>query len=152
VNGGLPTFQPVTSRLRLLLSCPTRSLRADLRRLREAWFTGIVTYGAAIPPIPEIAHDFGFYAMLLGIWDPFGAWERAEALRAVAVHKDFIAGIVVGNEGFTKGRCTIDRLGATGSAIVAIRRTFQIGCRILSERHTAVSLINYADSWSTGCQ
>jgi hypothetical protein len=89
---------------------------------------------------------------LLGIWDPFGAWERAEALRAVAVHKDFIAGIVVGNEGFTKGRCTIDRLGATGSAIVAIRRTFQIGCRILSERHTAVSLINYADSWSTGCQ
>jgi hypothetical protein len=50
------------------------SLRADLRVLREAGFTGIVTYGAAIPSIPEIAHDLGFHAMLLGIWDPFGAW------------------------------------------------------------------------------
>ena len=44
-----------------------------MRVLREAGFTGIVTYGAAIPPIPEIAHDFGFHAMLLGIWDPFDA-------------------------------------------------------------------------------
>ena len=54
---------------------PSReSLRADLRVLREAGFTGIVTYGAAIPAIPEIAHDLGFHAMLLGIWDLFGAW------------------------------------------------------------------------------
>jgi len=90
---------------------PSReSLRADLRVLREAGFTGIVTYGAEIPAIPEIAHDLGFHAMLLGIWDPFDARERAEALRAVAVHKDFIAGIVVGNEGLTSGRYTIDRL------------------------------------------
>ena len=36
--------------------------------------TGIVNYGTAIPAIPEIAHDLGFHAMLLGIWDPFGAW------------------------------------------------------------------------------
>jgi hypothetical protein len=49
------------------------SLRADLRVLREAGFTGIVTYGAAIPAIPEIAHDLVFHAMLPGIWDPFGA-------------------------------------------------------------------------------
>ena len=53
---------------------PSReSLRADLRVLREAGFTGIVTYGAEIPAIPEIAHDLGFQAMLLGIWDPFDA-------------------------------------------------------------------------------
>jgi hypothetical protein len=54
---------------------PSReSLRADLRVLREAGFTGIVTYGAASHAIPEIAHDLGFHAMLLRIWDPFGAW------------------------------------------------------------------------------
>ena len=54
---------------------PSReSLRVDLRVLREAGFTGIVTCGAAIPAIPEIAHDLGFHAMLLGIWDLFGAW------------------------------------------------------------------------------
>jgi hypothetical protein len=54
---------------------PSReSLRADLRVLREAGLTGIVTYGVAIPAIPEIAHDLGFHAVLLGIWDPFGVW------------------------------------------------------------------------------
>ena len=50
---------------------PSReSLRVDLRVLREAGFTGIVTYGAEIPAIPEIAHDLGFHAAYSGRCGP----------------------------------------------------------------------------------
>jgi hypothetical protein len=41
-----------------------------LRVLREAGFTGIVTYGAEIPAIPEIAHDLGFHAAYSGRCGP----------------------------------------------------------------------------------
>jgi exo-beta-1,3-glucanase (GH17 family) len=98
------------------------SLRADLTVLRGAGFRGLITYGADIPAIADVTQEMGFRAMLLGIWDPFNPTERAKALRTVAAHKQLIAGIVVGNEGLTTGRYTIERLCVAMSEIRAVAR------------------------------
>jgi exo-beta-1,3-glucanase (GH17 family) len=78
--------------------------------LRAAGFTGLVTYGAQVERIPEMAEAAGFRAMLLGIWDPFDRGERAAALRAVAAHRGLILGLVIGNEGLTNGRYSVEAL------------------------------------------
>jgi len=86
------------------------SISADLAVLREAGFTGLVTYGAEMEAIPDVAAAMGFKAMLLGIWDPFDGEEVGKALRAVAAHRNLIVGIVAGNEGLTNGRYSLKRL------------------------------------------
>ncbi len=83
---------------------PESSLRADLTILREAGFTGLITYGTQVEAIPRIAEELGFKAMLLGIWDPFNATERTQALNAVRQHGGLVRGLIVGNEGLTTGR------------------------------------------------
>ena len=88
----------------------TSSLHADLSTLREAGFTGLVTYGAGVEAISEIAEDVGFEAMLLGIWDPFDIVEREKALKAVREHSRLITGLVVGNEGLLNARYDVQAL------------------------------------------
>jgi exo-beta-1,3-glucanase (GH17 family) len=92
-------------------------MAADLGVLREAGFTGLVTYGADLEDIPVVAETAGFKAMLLGIWDPFDPVERDKALRAVAAHRKLIKGIIVGNEGLTSGRYALERLCSEMRAI-----------------------------------
>ncbi len=71
---------------------------ADLALLRAAGFTGLVTYGAELEAIPDVAEAMGFTALLLGIWDAFDPVEQDKALRAVTAHQKLIRGIIVGNE------------------------------------------------------
>lgn len=93
-----------------------RSVAADLRVLRAAGFTGLVTYGSGVEAIAEAA-ALGFGAMLLGIWDPFDAREVDQALRTVARHSGLITGLVVGNEGLMNGRYNTERLCGAMSAL-----------------------------------
>ncbi len=75
------------------------SIRADLGVLRAAGFNGLVTYGAQIPRIPQIAQHLGFTAMLLGVWTPGDAGEML--LAEEAARSPIVVGIIVGNEGLT---------------------------------------------------
>jgi len=86
------------------------SIQSDLRTIREAGFTGLITYGAQVEAIPRIAEAVGFRAMILGIWDPFSTTEKAQALRAVQQHHELIASLIVGNEGLSAGRYDVDAL------------------------------------------
>jgi exo-beta-1,3-glucanase (GH17 family) len=86
------------------------SVRADLQTIRAAGFTGLITYSAQVESAPGIAEHLGFEAMLLGVWNPFSAREKAQAIRAVKKHKHLIAGLIVGNEGLLTGRYNIETL------------------------------------------
>jgi exo-beta-1,3-glucanase (GH17 family) len=102
---------------------PSReSLRTDLTVLHDAGFTGLITYGATLPMIADVAQQVGFRAMLLGVWDPFDPAERARALQTVNAHSQLIVGIIVGNEGLMTGRYTIERLCSAMGEIRAVTR------------------------------
>jgi exo-beta-1,3-glucanase (GH17 family) len=82
----------------------TSSLRADLEALRPG-FDGLVLYGyheACTPRILAVAKSLKFKAVLLGVWDPKSAAELdGVAELARQYEKDFILGVLVGNEGIT---------------------------------------------------
>jgi|SRR5579872_781314 len=75
------------------------SIRADLVVLRAAGFSGLVTYGAQLAGIPQIAQRLGFTSMLLGVWTPGDATEMR--LAEEAARSPIVVGIIVGNEGLT---------------------------------------------------
>src|SRR6266852_4027854 len=87
-----------------------KSLRADLKVLRRAGFTGLITYSAQPEEVPRIAKNLGFQALLLGIWDPTSDSEQSRALKAVRENGDLIAGLIVGNEGLLTGRYDVKTL------------------------------------------
>jgi len=89
------------------------SVREDLVTLREAGFTGLITYGAQVESIPDVAEDLGFRAMILGIWDPFSTNEKEQALKAVRDHRRLILGLIGGNEGLLNGRYDVETLCGT---------------------------------------
>lgn len=72
------------------------SLRQDLLVLKQAGFTGLVTYGAD-QPIAQVAEEVGFKGMLLGVWEPKSVEEMRQA--QAAAQSDLVIGYVVGNEG-----------------------------------------------------
>src|SRR2546421_128069 len=82
----------------------TSSIRADLVALRPA-FDGLVLYGyheACTPRILAVARDLKFRAVLLGIWDVKSAAEIDGVADLVRQYeKDFVFGVLVGNEGIT---------------------------------------------------
>ena len=86
------------------------SLTDDLSILRGAGFDGLITYSADVGSIPSLAEKIGFRRMLIGIWDPWSPAERRELLKAVAEHRDLIAGVIVGNEGLMSGRYNVSSL------------------------------------------
>jgi exo-beta-1,3-glucanase (GH17 family) len=88
----------------------TQSLEADLQVLRQAGFDGLITYGSEIDELPEVAYKLGFRAVLLGVWDPQSVSERMNVARAVRSNPHMIAGVIVGNEGLSTGRYTMDTL------------------------------------------
>ncbi len=75
-------------------------IRADLGLLREAGFTGLVTYGALPEGTVDIIASLGFRAVIYGVWEPANQAEL-EAARAVASNS-IVIGYCVGNEGLKR--------------------------------------------------
>jgi len=84
-----------------------RSLEQDLKVLRDAGFSGIITYGSeySLAEIPEIAKALGFQGVIMGIWDIRDSNEIASAIFMA----DYVDGYCVGNEGLYK-RYDLDEL------------------------------------------
>jgi len=75
-----------------------KSIKKDLRVLKKAGFSGIVTYGSdgIFGDIPRMAHDAGFSGVIMGVWDPN---RKEEILNAIAA-KEWVDAYCVGNEGY----------------------------------------------------
>ncbi len=81
----------------------TESIRADLRSLQEAGFTGLVTYacgGLFGREVVATAPAMGFRGVILGVWDPTNESEVDAAVELGA--RDIVLGICVGNEGYRR--------------------------------------------------
>jgi exo-beta-1,3-glucanase (GH17 family) len=79
---------------------PPDAVRADLAALRDAGFSGLITYGCKHPSlraVVPIAAELGFRGIIVGIWNPLDEEECAEA-QNLADH-DIVLGLCVGNEG-----------------------------------------------------
>lgn len=75
-------------------------LRTDLKTLRDAGFTGLITYGCKLPvlrELPALAEETGFTGLILGIWDPLDEEECAAA--CALARRDIVVGLCAGNEG-----------------------------------------------------
>lgn len=77
----------------------TWSIRRDLRRIRAAGFTGIVTFGSngVLACIPRIAKAERL-AVIMGVWNPNDAGE----LRRAIAQQNFVDGYCVGHDGLDK--------------------------------------------------
>lgn len=85
----------------------TSSMQADLEALRPA-FDGLVLYGyseASTPRTLSIAHDLGYRAVILAIWE-IKSTAELDGVAALAEQwgNKLAIGIIVGNEGLTFGR------------------------------------------------
>jgi exo-beta-1,3-glucanase (GH17 family) len=79
-------------------------IREDLKLLRPS-FDGVITYSSTsgIEAVPMIAHDLGYRAVIMGIWDPTSEEEIQQVFSAVKKYPTLISAVIVGNEGiFTK--------------------------------------------------
>jgi exo-beta-1,3-glucanase (GH17 family) len=82
------------------------SIRDDLQLLKQAGFTGLITYsanGTYGKPLLEIAHSLGFAdeSVLVGIWDPTSASELRLAKECAT--SPACLGFICGNEGLSTG-------------------------------------------------
>lgn len=80
-------------------------IQADLTLLRP-FFDGLITYSATsgLEAIPRIAHELGYRAVILGIWDPASETEIQNVVQAVKKYPQLIAAVIVGNEGIYSKR------------------------------------------------
>jgi exo-beta-1,3-glucanase (GH17 family) len=95
------------------------SMRADLAVLRQAGFTGLVTYscsGLLGRDLVEMAKAQGFQGLILGVWDP--ANQREIDAVKVAGKDSLVLGVCVGNEGLRRRY----QLPALTAAIEDIRK------------------------------
>jgi len=79
------------------------AIHEDLTVLRNAGFTGLVTYsssGVLGRELPALAESLGFQRLIMGIWDPFNQEEIAVA--DAAAELPIVLGFCVGNEGLRK--------------------------------------------------
>lgn len=90
---------------------------ADLTVLRQAGFDGLITYGVDMIRIPEAARRAGFRNVILGIWDPTNKSERENVLRATSEYKKLVVGVIIGNEGLSAGRYSVEHLCAAMAEI-----------------------------------
>jgi hypothetical protein len=93
------------------------TIHTDLRRIREAGFTGIVTFGSkgSLSLIPRIAKS-EHLAIIMGVWYPR---DVGELRQAIAQHS-FVDAYCVGHDGLDKaGGYTIDELS---KAILLLKR------------------------------
>ena len=75
-------------------------IRADLLLLKPA-FDGLVTYSSAqaFDAVPSVAHELGFRAVVLGVWDPTSESELGLAIAAARAWPDTVIALALGNEG-----------------------------------------------------
>lgn len=116
-------FDPTTTPVQW----PTENdVREDLRVLRSAGFTGLVTYASnyanrdapgQMLDIPRLAQEAGFEGMISGVWDPTDENELQTAQQASLY--PIVVGYSVGNEGLDD-RYKLDTLVA---AMDRLRRT-----------------------------
>jgi beta-glucosidase len=93
-------FAPTQANPHMGVEAPIESVQADLDVLRNAGFTGLITYGSAgrsAQALPELAAAAGFTGLVPGIWDPANPDEIAAAIKAA--RSPIVMGICVGNEG-----------------------------------------------------
>jgi len=79
------------------------AIQGDLRVLRQAGFTGLITYGSLGVmgcKLLQIAGAKGFQGLIMGIWDPNDQKELAAAAHASG--SPIVLGYCVGNEGLMK--------------------------------------------------
>ena len=89
------------------------TLYQDLKVLRRAQFTGLITYGSAGimgTQFPSIAQSLGFQGIIMGIWGPNNPDELKNAQAAASL--PIVLGYVMGNEGLsgTRDRYTLSDL------------------------------------------
>ena len=74
--------------------------RKDLTLLRPS-FNGLITYSATsgLEAIPQIAHELGYRAVILGIWDPLSETEIDNVIHAAQKYPALIGAVIIGNEG-----------------------------------------------------
>ncbi len=89
------------------------TLYQDLKVLRRAQFTGLITYGSAGimgTQFPSIAQSLGFQGIIMGIWGPNNPVELKNAQAAASL--PIVLGYVIGNEGLsgTRDRYTLSDL------------------------------------------
>jgi exo-beta-1,3-glucanase (GH17 family) len=78
-------------------------MREDLVVLRNAGFTGLVTYssvGVMSRDLPGLAQSLGFQGLIVGVWDPSSTEELTAAKTAAS--NPIVLGFCVGNEGLQK--------------------------------------------------
>ncbi len=93
-----PSANPVKG-----VSATPEALKADLLVLREAGFTGLVTYSASGVlgrELPVLAQSLGFEGMIVGVWNPKSADEIAAAQACSG--NPIVLAFCVGNEGLGK--------------------------------------------------
>jgi exo-beta-1,3-glucanase (GH17 family) len=96
------------------------SVRADLSSLRQAHFSGLITYsskGRLGRELISLAKDAGFRGIILGVWDPTDKDELNAAKTAAG--SELVVGVCVGNEGLMDKRYSLEALQ---SAITEIRK------------------------------
>ena len=84
-----------------LITPTLESLRADLRTLRAAGFTGLVTYGSdgiTGRELPHLATEAGFSGLIAGVWTVPPSEEELLAIRNAALYT-ITVGYAIGNEG-----------------------------------------------------
>ena len=86
-------------------------LREDLRVLKAA-FNGLVLYevrSGLTDAIMDVAHEHGFKAVLLGIWDPKSEEEIAGTAELIRQYREkLVLAVVIGNEGLIDNRYAIE--------------------------------------------
>lgn len=87
-----------------VVAASAAGIRADLKLLRPS-FDGVITYASTngLDAVPMLAHDLGYRAVILGIWDPSSETEIKNVIAAFKQYPTLLAAVIVGNEGiYTK--------------------------------------------------
>jgi exo-beta-1,3-glucanase (GH17 family) len=93
-------YSPPSANPNKNIEASTQAIHEDLAVLRQAGFTGLVTYGSTGRMghnFPTLAESAGFQGLLMGIWDPTNQEELANARAAAKL--PITLGFCVGNEG-----------------------------------------------------
>ena len=95
-NGRWICYSPTHYDPRRSIFPTARSIRDDLRTLKNPGFNGVITYESRGPQstIPAIAHELGLL-VIQGIWDPANASELRKAIK----QKAYVVAYCVGNDG-----------------------------------------------------
>lgn len=128
VNAGVKTIQAVMATGRFVAYQPTSlqvidgrltqadvvSIREDLKVLRPR-FDGLITYGSinGAEKIPDIAAEFGFRAVIMGIWDVGESADLDNVIAAARRHPKLVAGVSIGNERVFAGQVGFDEMTRT---------------------------------------